>query len=386
MSNTKNVKILLATGIFPPDIGGPATFAKFFLEESGRYGIRPDLLTFTDEKEGVHKIDTALISRKNNIFLRYGRVFLAAWRLSKGKDLIYSLDVSSVGLPCLLVKILKPKIKLVFRVGGDRQWEQAVEDGRCHATLEDYYQQRVFIFKEKLSYFLMKQAFRLADGIVFNAQIIADVFARNYDIKASKIYVIRNFQDADIEAVGVVLKKQKIRLFFGGRLVAFKNILGFLEIFKDIDFSEFDKEVIFQINGDGPERQKIADYIERNNLNRRVEFHSKVPRAEMLRLIGESDVFILPSLTEVNANTVSEVLLLGQPILLTKFSESCYIGEKNANIFYVNPFDVGDVAAQLKKAIKYSQTDSSSRSRSASEASWNKEQVMTAHLEIFNNL
>ena len=383
MNKEKKTEILLVTGIFPPDIGGPATFARFFLDESEKYGIVADLLTFTDDAEGVYKIDTVKISRKGNIFLRYLRVFLAAWRLSKNKDVIYSLDVSSVGLPCLLVKMLRPKIKLFFRVGGDRHWEQAIEDGRFRDTLESYYRQRNFNSKERISYFLMKRAFRRADEIIFNAQIIADIFARHYEITEKKVHIIRNFKDELILPRMRQEADEEILLFFGGRLVAFKNILGFLKIFINIDFSEFGKDVVFQINGDGPEHDKIAEFIARNNLHGRVRLLPKVSRTEMLDLINRCNVFALPSLTEVNANTVSEVLQLGQPILLTKFSESFYIGEKNSNIFYINPFDDNDIEVQLKKAIAYSLLDKLKRENITSRASWSRDEIMRQHYALF---
>ena len=42
------MKILLATGIFPPQIGGPATYAKLLSDELPRRGIDVEVASFSD--------------------------------------------------------------------------------------------------------------------------------------------------------------------------------------------------------------------------------------------------------------------------------------------------------------------------------------------------
>ena len=40
------MKILIATGIYPPDIGGPATYSKLLKEELSKRGLKVDILTY----------------------------------------------------------------------------------------------------------------------------------------------------------------------------------------------------------------------------------------------------------------------------------------------------------------------------------------------------
>ena len=42
----KHRKILIATGIFPPDIGGPATYSKLLLDELSNRGLAVKVVSF----------------------------------------------------------------------------------------------------------------------------------------------------------------------------------------------------------------------------------------------------------------------------------------------------------------------------------------------------
>ena len=44
--NKLNIRILVATGIYPPDIGGPATYSKLLNDELSKYDIDVDVFSF----------------------------------------------------------------------------------------------------------------------------------------------------------------------------------------------------------------------------------------------------------------------------------------------------------------------------------------------------
>ena len=107
------MKILLAAGIFPPDIGGPATYAQMLDDELPKVGIDVTVVPY-----GLVRSLPKAIRH-----LAYMRLL---WKESKGCSVIYALDPMSVGVPARLVAVLKRK-KFVVRLGGDYAWEQGVQ-------------------------------------------------------------------------------------------------------------------------------------------------------------------------------------------------------------------------------------------------------------------
>ncbi len=62
-------------------------------------------------------------------------------KLSNWADVVYAHDLVSVGLPCALAKFLKPRTKLVVRLGGDFLWEKAYNNNWTDKPLSSYYQE-----------------------------------------------------------------------------------------------------------------------------------------------------------------------------------------------------------------------------------------------------
>ena len=42
----KRIKLVIATGIYPPSIGGPASYSKLLMDEFGEYGYDINIVTF----------------------------------------------------------------------------------------------------------------------------------------------------------------------------------------------------------------------------------------------------------------------------------------------------------------------------------------------------
>ena len=83
------MKILIATGIYPPDIGGPATYSKLLFDELPKRGIKVSVLSF-GEVRGYPKI------------IRHFIFFLKL--IIRGSDcgVVLAQDPVSVGLPSLV--------------------------------------------------------------------------------------------------------------------------------------------------------------------------------------------------------------------------------------------------------------------------------------------
>ncbi|MEK7531600.1 MAG: hypothetical protein AAB545_01600, partial [Patescibacteria group bacterium] len=107
------MKMLIATGLFSPDIGGPATYSKILLEKLPREGIETTILPFGAVRH---------LPRLLRHLVYFFRVLLAG----RSVDVIYAQDPVSVGFPVFLAsKVLKKPFLL--KIVGDYAWEQGVQ-------------------------------------------------------------------------------------------------------------------------------------------------------------------------------------------------------------------------------------------------------------------
>ncbi len=115
------MKIVIATGIFEPEAGGPATYAPRLASKLVEAGHEVSVLAFS--RRAVYPSDAAYPFSLRRI-VRTGRVwnrvrfFFAVLRAAWTSDLIYTLDWFAVGLPvfCAARLLHGP---YVVRVGGD---------------------------------------------------------------------------------------------------------------------------------------------------------------------------------------------------------------------------------------------------------------------------
>ncbi|MBU1034520.1 hypothetical protein KKD42_01875, partial [Patescibacteria group bacterium] len=134
------MKILIATGIYPPDIGGPSRMLEALSRSLQDNGFEVRILAYADEAvkgDGVYRV-----SRKQAPFLMYIRYFLRMRELSKWSDVVYVTDVYSVGYFAHLIKKISGK-KYIVRFAGDSAWEIATAKGWTNDYITDL-QEKVY--------------------------------------------------------------------------------------------------------------------------------------------------------------------------------------------------------------------------------------------------
>ena len=89
MIEDNKLKIVLATGIYPPDIGGPATYVAKLAEELPKRGCEVKVVTYGEMRNAECGMrndgNVSCITRGQNIVFRYLKYFLAVYRLAKSK-------------------------------------------------------------------------------------------------------------------------------------------------------------------------------------------------------------------------------------------------------------------------------------------------------------
>jgi glycosyltransferase involved in cell wall biosynthesis len=110
------------------------------------------------------------------------------------------------------------------------------------------------------------------------------------------------------------------------------------------------ENLLFLIVGDGPERKKLEDMVERMNISRSFRFTGEVPRDAVLQLLEESDIFVLPSRNEAFGISILEAFSKNVPVVARNHSGvSDIIVQRKTGLLSE---DNRDMARQVKDLIE----------------------------------
>lgn len=306
------MNITLATGIYPPDIGGPATYCRNLAEQLVKRGHEVTVITYGDgrmkneERKMKNEWEVEYVSKA----LPIARWFWYAQKLrecSADADVVYAFSSVSAGLPLAISGLKKPK--KILRLGGDFAWERATDRG-YQGSLREFCASKKLL--HALGRRLMHGILRRFDSLVFSTDFQRDLYASTYaDLPTSS--VIENA--LSLEHV-VPLEHHELRrplkLLFMGRLVSFKQVPKLISALKRIP------NAVLTVVGDGPMESTCHRLVSKLELAERVRFVGPLRGKEKYEVFGSHDLLVLPSLTEISPNTALEARSVGLPVLLTK--------------------------------------------------------------------
>jgi glycosyltransferase involved in cell wall biosynthesis len=291
------LRVLVATGIFPPSVGGPATYSRLLLEELPRCGIATGVLSF-DEVRHLPKGLSHLVY---------------FWRLLKclgDYDLVYAQDPVSVGFPAWLAAKLRRR-KFMIRVAGDYAWEQGCQRFGIRDSVDDFQGRRYggqTEFLRRLQTFVVKRA----AAVITPSQYFRGIVI-GWGVSPERVSAIYNGIDL-AEAPTPDPESWETRprvLISAGRLVPWKGFGGLLRLLAVLP------QWRLEIVGSGPEQSRLLDQARLLGVIERVNFAGALPRAELFRRLAAAKIFILNSAFESFSFQVVEALAAGVPVITT---------------------------------------------------------------------
>ena len=131
-----------------------------------------------------------------------------------------------------------------------------------------------------------------------------------------KLKVVRCGLELDRLPERASTRSDAIKLICVGRLSPEKGIAGLLVAFAELRKSN--PKVTLDLVGDGPERAQLDALVERLEIGEAVRFLGRLPEAETLRQIADSDVLVLPSFMEGLPIVLMEAMALGLPVIASR--------------------------------------------------------------------
>jgi glycosyltransferase involved in cell wall biosynthesis len=345
------VKVLLVTGIWPPDVGGPASHAPELADFLAERGHAVAVLTTASGAPAERPYRVHWVSRRLPPGVRHLRVVARAARLAGRADVVYAASmVTRSALAAALAR--RP---LVAKISGDVAYERARRRGLFAGTLEEFQHARgVHLSALRAA---RTAAVRRAAAVVFPSEFLARL-GRSWGLAAERVHVIPNV----IDVPGHLPSRDELRrrhaldgptLAFAGRLTAAKALEVALEAVATAP------GVTLLVAGDGEERGALERRAEELDLDGRVRFLGAQPRETVLELLSASDAALLSSTWENFPHVVVEALAVGTPVISTDAGGVAEVVEDGRNGLIV---PVGDAAA-LGAAIRRYFGDAELRAR-----------------------
>lgn len=294
------MKIVLATGIYPPDIGGPATYVRALAEEFALRGMEVTVITYgkADRIEDYGSWSVVCVPKWGPIF-RWWRYARALKAHASDADIVYAFSSVSSGVPLFLSRIKSPK--RILRLGGDFGWERYTDRGG-QLGLRAWYASRPWIRGT------MQRLLKQFDHVVFSTSFQQEIYREMYKYLPQNSVLENALPKGDTR---LHKKHEPFRLLFLGRFVGFKNLPLLLRAIAKVP------GVRLTLIGDGPMEKSLRQLSTELLLDQRVTFLSSVQEAQKGEVFQEYDLLILPSITEISPNAALEARAAGLPVLLT---------------------------------------------------------------------
>ena len=337
------MRVLVTVGIFPPDIGGPATFvpkiAKYFQDELN-YEI--EILTLSDNKNSNINDDFSVkrIDRNLPIIYRWLKTIFTIYKLGKNKDLIF---VNGLGTETTIANIFLKK-KIIRKIVGDPVWERAYSKAKISESFDEF-QDKNYGFSISLQKKVRSFSIKKSDIVVTPSQHLKN-FILNLGFK-NKIEIINNGVLIPEENTNIFTNDQ-INITIVSRLVSHKNIKKIIRAISDLN----DPLIYLNIIGDGPELNQLQKISLESNNKDNIIFHGKLNRDDINHIFLKSDIYIQASNYEGLPHSLLEAMSYGIPVLCTPVGECKEIlGNEDRGYILDLPVSKNNIKSKISEII-----------------------------------
>lgn len=302
------MNILITVGIFPPDIGGPASFVpkiSDFLIENG-HNVKIICLSEVGNIHTEDNLDVIRIKRSNNLPIRWIKTIYQIVKNGRRSDLIF---VNGLGVESAIANLILQK-QLIRKIVGDPVWERAYNKKRTTDSFDDF-QNNKHSFLIEVQKLLRNWSINSAEIVITPSDHLKSfVSGIGYSKKILKINNGINITDINRANES----KADINLIIISRLVVQKNINIVIEAMKLLD----NKNLKLSIVGEGGEFSKLESEIHDLNLQNQVQLLGKIDNNKISQFLLTADIFIQASDYEGLPHSLLEAINYEVPILSTE--------------------------------------------------------------------
>lgn len=295
------MRLVIATPLYPPEPGGPATYAHILEHELPGRGHQVTVIKFSEVK-------------KYPKFFRHLVYLYRVLRAAKHADLILVLDPVSTGLPAALAARVT-RTPYIVKIVGDYAWEQGQQRFGITDRLDDFVQEKNV--PQAVRGLRMVQEFvaRNATRILVPSEYLKGI-VHAWRIPKEKIRVVYNavtLEDGGTVPIEISALPHPLVVSVA-RLVPWKGMQGLIDA-----VAEARKKVptfSLAIVGSGPDRQLLETYAS-EKLGTGYVFTGGLSHPDTYAVMQAGDMFALNTSYEGFSHVLIEALSAGTATITT---------------------------------------------------------------------
>lgn len=302
------MRIVLPTGIFPPDIGGPASYVPRIAAALAARGHAVEVVTLADDPAagGEFSFPVRRIRRGMARIPRMIRTVATIRQWARSADLIYA---NGLFIEAAIAAALARK-PLVMKIVGDWAWERAYNQRATDLPPAEFNRARLSLRWElikRLRTLVTRQAARIIVPSDFLKHLLGE-----WPVEEARIAVIHNALDplpASVPPPGPPFRG--FTLVTASRLIRLKNIAAIIRLVAAR------KDIRLVIIGTGPEGGNLRQIAMDAGASDRVIFTGDLDGARLRGWLEASHLFVLNSIHEGLPHVILECFQAGVPVLAT---------------------------------------------------------------------
>ena len=281
------MKILITVGIYPPDIGGPASFVPKIAKMLSENKHDVTVICLSDNKfsdDEIYKVKRIL--RNQNLLLRWIQTIFTIIKNGRSVDCLF---VNGLPMESYVANLFLRK-KLVRKIVGDWAWERGRNKGLINESFDEF-QENSHNLHLEIAKFSRGWTATKADIVITPSKHLSKV-VENWGVKPNKLIIIYNgtkILNDDISKTN----QETINLITVGRLAPWKNIDT---IIKSVNLlRQYDTKFKLFIVGSGPLESELKKLVSDLNLSTEVIFTGQKNYTELTEYYKNSNIYIQAS-------------------------------------------------------------------------------------------
>jgi glycosyltransferase involved in cell wall biosynthesis len=334
------VRVLIVSGIWPPDVGGPASHAPEIAAGLAERGHAVEVVTTAPSQPAAQPYRVRYVSRSVPPLVRHAAVSALVAKAARNADVVYA--TSMLGRSTIGTSLAH--VPLVMKIAGDPAYERSLRRGLYAGTLTDFQHARLGAQASALRRWRTLAAMRPAQ-LVCPSAFLRDIVL-SWGIPAARVSVVPNAAPSlpDLPSRAEARTRLGIDgqvLAFAGRLTAAKALDVAFDAVAQVD------GVTLLVAGDGEEHARLAARAPAN-----VRLLGSLERRGVLELFRAADAVLLSSAWENFPHALVEALAVGTPVLATNVGGIPEIVVDGENGLLVPAGDADSLAAAIRRFFR----------------------------------
>ena len=322
------MKILITVGIYPPDIGGPASFVPKIANLLSQNNYEVTVICLSDnslQDNETYKVKRVL--RNQNLLIRWLKTIILIVFNGRNAECIF---VNGLPMESYIANIFLRK-KIVRKIVGDWAWERGRNKGLIEDSFDEF-QLNSHNLHLEIAKFSRGWTATKADIVITPSRHLSNV-VKNWGVKEDKLKVI--YSGTRITNNEFSKSNNKIiKLITVGRLAPWKNVNTIIEAVHLLKNQDLKINLI--IVGSGPEDSDLKKQVNNLNLTNEVIFTGQKKYSGLKEYYKSADIYIQASGYEGLPHVLLEAINFDLAIISTPIGGTNEILQDGKNGFILD--------------------------------------------------